>query len=199
MRNHHDVRLPFFLYPFLLSSFSFESHLITSYSCRDFIKNNRDFPVHTYKITAARINTSQFEEFYAFFNARCGSLYSFCLKDFGDYAVVDQLLAQGAAEGVKFKLFKKYEDSKNPSYRHLSLIIPESIKLKKNYADIEFRYLRDSYEVEIAEALRADDRLQVSFKFDVKVRFITNKIEYTYCSDGSILLNDIIIREVIDV
>ncbi len=51
--------------------------------------------------------------------------------------------------------------------------------------------------VVLRSALAPAEQLIINFEFDVKVRFISSKIEYSYCNDGSILLNDIIMREII--
>lgn len=198
MNNHHNVKLPLFLHNFLLASFTFESNIATSYSGRDYVKNNSNHPIHSFVIKEAKLSSAQFEEFYAFFNARKGSLYSFALKDYGDFKVIDQILSTEIGT-KKFKLFKTYSDDEASHIRDISLVLPDTIYLKKNGEDCDFEFLSETSEIEIEQALEEGDVLSVSFEFDIRVRFITNKIEYSYCSDGSIQLCDIILREVLDV
>ena len=63
------------------------------------------------------------------------------------------------------------------------------------------RYIFDETigEVELLDHLEIGENLTASFEFDVRVRFLTNKIEYSHCNDGSVLLSNIIIKEVVDV
>lgn len=199
MRNHHHIRMPEFVSSFLLCSYSYESNLVTSAAGRDFVKNNCDFPRRLYQIAGARISQKQFNEFTTFYNARKGSLYSFRLRDYSDYSVAEQRVFTYEPDIKKFKLFKLYDDSINPYIRYISLIIPDSLNLTANGEVVRYIFDETIGEVELLDHLEIGENLTASFEFDVRVRFLTNKIEYSHCNDGSVLLSNIIIKEVVDV
>lgn len=81
---HHDVLLPSFLIPFMISNFAYDSIVHESYNGRLYVKNNREYPIQRYVIKAARISESELSEFYAFYNARKGSLFTFNLNNPAD-------------------------------------------------------------------------------------------------------------------
>jgi len=195
--SHHNIRLPDFFIGFIYSSFSFESIISTSYSGREFIKNGREAPFHHYKIVSARINNQQFEEFYSFYNGMRGPLHSFRLKDMNDYRARDEILVADEDSISKFKLFKTYNDRGFIFHRNIDLPILDTISIIKN-GEVE-DFIFEEGEVMLKRSLEPREDLVINFEFDVKVRFVTNKIEYSYCEDGSILLNDIIMKEICDV
>lgn len=193
--THHDIRLPDFFMGFIYSSFSFEPIISTSYSARDFAKNGSDIPVHSYRISSARINKHQFEEFYSFYNSRKGVIDSFRLKDMKDYIACNEILEASDEAITEFKLFKTYVDREVVYRRNIDLPVIEKISLKRSGEDVAFDFIGER--VVLRSALAPAEQLIINFEFDVKVRFISSKIEYSYCNDGSILLNDIIMREII--
>lgn len=198
MIEHHDIILPESLSPFLSCSYGYDSTIVSSASGRDFVRNNCDFPKRFFKISNARVNSKQMDEIVAFFTSRKGALYSFRLKDHSDFSVSEQFIGISNGEAQRFKLFKSYNDMIMPSIRYISLPIIETIKLRSEYGKIRYEYDAWKGEIILLDILEPGQNIYISFEFDIKARFITDKIEYSLCADGSIALKEINIKEVID-
>ncbi len=198
MKEHHEIRLPEFLSPFLSCSYGYDSTIITSISGRDSVRNNSSVPQRFYKISNARINSLQMEELVAFFTCRKGPLHSFRLKDYTDFFVADQFIFGYENQAEKFQLFKSYNDLINPYVRPIALPLIETVKLRSETREIPWSYDIETKEIILRDNLEMEQNLFASFEFDTKVRFITDKIEYSYCPDGSIALKEINIKEVFD-
>ncbi len=189
---YHNISLPAFLRPFLVTSFGYESISHTSYSGRHYIKNNSEYPIHQFTIKSPRLSKSELQEFYNFFNARKARLHSFKLKDpFDNYlershiALVLSERVEGVPDVFKFEVYKQYGGDEDCYTKQIKCIDENDMQIYINGMQINASIDPETQLIAISYPPSASDYLEAQCSFYKIVRFETEKIEYPILQDGS--------------
>jgi uncharacterized protein (TIGR02217 family) len=196
MINHHNIILPQFIKPFLVSKFTYDSHIERSFSGKEFIKNGKILPESYFTIKSARVTKDELDNIVNFFRLRQGSLYSFLLEDFDNF-IENQIIA--IADGIQqeFKIIKTYKDDIAQMEIPINFPDQESIKIFKDDVAVDVAFSAEEYKIIFASPPEKDSKISVSCRFYKRVRLISKNIEYIVQRDGSYLVSDIDLREVI--
>ena len=133
-----------------------------------------------YKISFCRLTFQQFKEFSEFFLVCKGKQFAFKMKDFQDYRINNQVLAQGPSSLSKYPLYRIYQSQNIIYKRRIYKPIVNSIELKSS-TDLS-RALID-YEngiVDLKTPLIQNEIVKISFSYDIVVRFDFSCRFYNY-------------------
>lgn len=194
--SFHDINLPKFVEVFAAGQPEFVTSYASTLSGREVRLLEKEFARQKYLIKNCRLSESQFRQFNSFFRARKGRKHSFRFRDYADYKVENQILANGDGKTCEFQFFKIYQDFISSSHRLITKPIIGSVKLYINEQIIEAGINYDKGIIKLKEPLLVNQILTADFIFDVVVRFNSDSYEYTYSNDGSIALSPIELIEV---
>ncbi|MBI1236696.1 MAG: TIGR02217 family protein [Alphaproteobacteria bacterium] len=123
----------------------------------------------------------------AFFEARRGRLYGFRFHDPVDHASgdpvspADQPLGTGDGDTQVFQLIKRYADEGSAYDRLITRPVSGSVRIAADgvelNAEADFTVDVETGEVTFADAPAAGTALTAGFKFDVPVRFDTDRLD----------------------
>ena len=197
MINHHNIILPQFIKPFLVSKFTYDSHIERSFSGKEFIKNGKSLPEYYFCIKSARVTKNELENIINFFRLRRGSLCSFLLEDDADNYIEKQVvdIADGAKN--KFKIVKAYQDDVITLEMPINFPDVATIEIYNNDMKADAKYSEDESMIIFSHPPEKDSKIIVTCKFYKRVRLISKNIEYFIQRDGSYLMSDIELREVL--
>jgi uncharacterized protein (TIGR02217 family) len=114
----------------------------------------------------------QLQELIAFFRARKGKAIGFRFKDWSDYQMPRQFIAQGNGESKQFQLTKIYESGGVIERRIISKPVQGTVQLwvnERKYSDFNLDYTNGL--IHLSSPLALGMRLEVECEFDVPVRF----------------------------
>ena len=120
----------------------------------------------------------------AFFEARRGRLHAFRFRDPADHAssipsaqvsASDQLLGLGDGTRSRFPLLKRYGEGQDAYLRPIALSVAGSVQVAVNGAVVDFTV--DGAEIVLAEPAPDGASVSAGFRFDVPVRFDTDRLE----------------------
>lgn len=120
----------------------------------------------------------------AFFEARRGRLHAFRFRDPADHAsclpsaqvsASDQLLGLGDGTRTHFSLLKRYGEGQGGYLRPIALPVAGSVLVAVNGAAADFTL--DGAEIVLAEPAPDGASVSAGFRFDVPVRFDTDRLE----------------------
>ncbi len=184
----HDVNLPDFLALYAKGGPIFSTNIIQTQSGREVRIPNKYQAIHQYVITDCYLNQKQFEEFNSFFRARFGMTYGFRLKDYSDYMCNSQKIE--VDNNNKFQLIKTYSDEISPYTRIITKPIDVKIDMQN---DIDYTTGIGI----LKNPLKNGEKLIATFTFDVPVRFNNEQFKYSFQPDGTIMIYDLLLIEVI--
>jgi uncharacterized protein (TIGR02217 family) len=196
MINFHNVKLPNFLALHAKGSPVFATSVATTASGREARLSDRLLCLQKYTISNCRLSPGQFEEFNGFFRARKGRQYSFCMRDFADCLIHNKLMPE--ASGQIFKVFKIYPDQLEPYARRITKLVPGSVALSAAGLDIRPQEIDHQAGIVMLESpLQDGHTLMINARFDVQVRFSSDDFKYSIHLDGSIIIDDLEMLEVL--
>lgn len=198
MNNHHNITLPDFLMPFLVSKFSFNTQINTSFNGVDFIKNGSDIPVKYYTIKSARIGMKDLEELYKFIALRNGPLNSFLIIDKADFSMEMEEIAIGDGIQKEFKIIKNYNDEISSFTKQINFPLEQTIDIWIDNKQVDFEYNLENSLLKLSNPPEIGQKIYASCQYYNRVRFYSYEIEYKQQKDGSFELADIELKEVID-
>jgi len=198
----HDISLPKFIEVFAIGVPEFSNSSLSTLSGRELIFLDRENARQKYLIKNCRLSQAQFEEFNNFFRARRGKQFAFRFRDYSDYQVNKQFIAEGNSILSEFQLFKLYADLISPYVRKITRLVKNNIILyidNDTIDDLTIETINyDTGIVTLKQPLPQKKTLIADFIFDIPVRFNNDSFEYFYCEDGSIELSIIELVEVIE-
>ncbi|XVN40273.1 MAG: TIGR02217 family protein [Rickettsia endosymbiont of Argas persicus] len=195
--NFHDINMPEFIESFAVGKPEFAtSHALTK-SGREVRHLDRNNVHQKYLIKNARLSSREFEQFNSFFKARRGSNFAFRFRDYADCKVTNGVIAKGDGNLNKFQLRKIYADPISPYERVITKPVNNSITLYINNVRTMGVIDYNDGTITLPNPLAQDAVLTADFVFDVAVRFSADSFEYSYCSDGSIELSNIELKEIV--
>ena len=195
--NYHDISLPKFIEIFAVGRFEFATSHVSTLSGREIMKLDREDSRQKYLIKNCRLSQAEFEQFNNFFRARRGMQFAFRFRDYSDYQVNKQFIAQGNGQFLDFQLFKLYDDPIAPYFRNITKPVKDTIKLYIDDEEITAIINYDTGIIKLNNPLLQGQTLVADFIFDIAVRFNNDSFEYTYSKDGSKELSTIELCEVV--
>lgn len=192
----HNIILPQAIGAFISGISEFSTSRVVTKSGYEICSSNQQIVRRCYLINDCKISLEHFENFNNFFLARNGSRYGFLLKDHFDYKAVLQVLQQ--QNNNKFLLQKIYPDLCNPYVRTIKYPVAQTLKLHLGITEYNhFALEQSTAEITIEDTLDPTQDLKASFEFLIPVRFKHDTYKYKFCNDGTIILHDIEMQEII--
>lgn len=125
----------------------------------------------------------------AFFEARRGRLFGFRFRDFADDrscppgrepGPTDQLLGQGDGDRTRFDLIKSYGAGEHVFARPITRPLSDTVRMAVNGEELAAdHFTLDRASVVLASPPASGAVVTAGFRFDVPVRFDTDRIETT--------------------
>jgi len=197
MTNFLNVLLPEFLNPYISGGPHFDTSIIRTISGREVRFANLQNACQKYTIKNCYLTPFELNEFNAFFRNTKGAASGFCMKDHSDNTAVGQILSSETNDPLTYKLFKEYAFGDQKYFRRIFKPIPESIEIKTT--DQKEIHAEPNYELGILtlkDPLPEGIGLIANFSFYVPVRFKEDCFNYSICKNGSVMLEDIELIEV---
>ncbi|MES2215544.1 MAG: DUF2460 domain-containing protein [Pseudomonadota bacterium] len=199
MSDFHNVNLPHFLAIHAKGGPSFATSRATTASGREIRSSDRADSLQHYIIADCRLSAEQFDEFNAFFRARLGTQYAFCFKDYADCVIKDQIVATGDDQKAQFEIYKTYKSDGYSYLRRITKLLSTELHI-----DIDGTLMPPSIVcpstgvITLESPLPANQCLTIKNAiFNVPVRFASDNFKYSMHADGSIVLDDLHLWEVI--
>jgi len=200
MSHFHDVNLPHFLAIHAKGGPSFAtSHVITA-SGREIRSADRIHAAQHYVIEGCRLSHEQFDEFNAFFRARLGSGFAFRLRDYADCKITDQLIAMGDNRSKQFELYKTYKSDAYTYQRRITKLYRGDVCLLIDETEISPNFICLNTGMITLDSILTEGKslMLKNAIFDVPVRFSNDNFKYSVHADGSIIIDNLHLIEVID-
>lgn len=192
----HNIILPQEISSFISGVSEFSTSRIITKSGHEICSSDQQIVRRCYLINECKISIDSFENFNNFFLARNGTRYGFLLKDHFDYKAASQDLQPKINN--KFTLQKIYPDLCNSYVRTIKYPIAQTLKLHLGITQYSnFTLDENSAEITIQDSLDPTEGLTASFEFLIPVRFKHDTYKYKFCNDGTIILYDIEMQEII--
>jgi len=197
--NFHNVNLPKYIEIFAVGVSEFSTSCATSMSGREVRSSDSQIARRRYLLKECRLSQSQFDAFNSFFIARAGKRFSFRLKDYFDFTVNKQIIANGNDVETKFQLQKLYQDDFAPYLRNITKPKINTLKLWiNNEENIPQEIDLNTGIVKLQNPVPVAAQLVASFEFDVPVRFANDSFTYSFNQDGTISLDNAELIEVLE-
>ncbi len=193
MNNFQDILLPEFISVHLKGGPSFATSCASTVSGREIRVLEREYAVQKYTLTGARLSMDQFHEFNCFFRSRKGMYHSFRMRDHADFKLEHQLVAAHSDETFNYEIFKKYEDNISSYFRRITTLRSSTVKSNMAYEAID--YIRGI--IFLDSLLLKGQTLIISAEFDVAVRFCSDEFKYSFSQDGSVIIDELELQEVL--
>ncbi len=192
MKNFHNVMLPDFIAVHAVGGPAFSTTCVTTLSGRESRALEREVGLQRYVISDCKLSFTEFEAFNSFFRARRGQQYSFYMRDHADYRIDNQRII-GRDEGkIVFEIYKEYPDSLAPYYRRITKLDRDSISTNI-LAEVDC----EGGVIVLPNSLPASQELLLSANFYVLVRFTNDVLKYRTHIDGSIIIDEMTLVEVV--
>ncbi|MDX1917249.1 MAG: DUF2460 domain-containing protein [Rickettsiaceae bacterium] len=205
-----NLYLPNYLYPYLIGGFGYESFSHQTASGRIYKYNFYNMPLSRYIIKNARLSKEELLDFYSFFTKQKAGIGNFRLKDpFDNQVKIDETILKPIVKKEEigyllsdnshevYSIYKIYQNQSS----FLKKIYPINASLIKLYymgSQVEFIYHDAMGIIEILENISDYENIKIEADFVKLVSIVTDNIEYKTMHNGSFLLNDINICEVIN-
>jgi uncharacterized protein (TIGR02217 family) len=189
----HDILLPKFIAVHLKGGPAFATAMASTISGRELRIYDRQHSLQRYTLSGCRLSIDEFEKFNCFFRARMGRVYAFRVKDYADYVMNNQVIGVGDGVSTQFEIYKTYMDDVCSYTRRIYAIRDSGliVNSKINRIDKSLGLLHTE------EPVPNSEELMITAHFDVWVRFGSDEFGYSVCSDGSILIENLDLIEVV--
>lgn len=195
--NNHDIKIPDFISICARGGPSFHTKIANTKSAREVRMAQSNIALQKYIIKNCIVNKAQFNELNSFFRARLGRLYCFRFKDFADYEVKDELIAEYPNSETTFTFKKTYSNGDFKYSRDITKPIFSSLRVYINSNLIEVKINVEKVSFEILKPLERGEKLYINFEYDVNVRFCTDNFSYNCLNDGSFEIDNLEFLEVL--
>jgi uncharacterized protein (TIGR02217 family) len=197
MNDFQNILLPEFLSPYIIGGPRFDTSILQSISGREVRYPNLSYAIQKYLIKDCYISHDELKEFNCFFRNCKGAAFSFCLKDYLDYQVRQQVLQVDINDQGVFELFKYYKFDTQIYQRRILKIIQGSLRVYSENQEIPAQINYNNGTITIPQEAYTQQDALIDFDFYVPVRFVKDHFSYKLTKDGSIGLEDIELTEVI--
>jgi uncharacterized protein (TIGR02217 family) len=156
-------------------------------------------PRFRYQLSSAIKSKMDYEMVKSFFLICKGREFSFRFKDFADYKIEKQFLAQ-VEEGVReIQVFKSYAIGSLSYKRKITKIVPNSLELlidSNVLGGNDFTIDYNTGIITLKDNITTNSKLYISCEFDVQVRFDADNLLASFQNAYSISLPEISLIEV---
>lgn len=197
MKHFHDITLPDFVSIYAKGGPCFSTICSISASGRELRISERNKAINDYEISGCYLSVEQFGQLNSFFRARQGKQFAFRMKDYADYKLSEQILAIGDGISKDFPIFKSYEDKYNPYNRRVTKVVLSTVQITIGDQAVSKECIDEQGVINLDQPLSKGEELKISADFDVLVRFDSDNFEYSFMEDGSILIEDLKVVEVL--
>ena len=197
MRDFYDITLPDFLHSYIIGGPTFDTQIVQSIAGLESRYANFTSALHKYHIKNCKLSPDELSELYSFFLNCKGAAYGFRMKDYADYQGVNQLIEQDQDDKSLYYLYKIYSYQERLYRRRIVKPIKGSVAIFLNNNKIPASIDYSIGTVKMPFELAPQQTVTANFEFDLPVRFCADSLLYTYDKDGSILLEDLEIKEII--
>jgi uncharacterized protein (TIGR02217 family) len=191
--QYHDILLPDFLSVHLKGGPVFSTVTASTISGREIRSYERQNALQKYSLEGCRLSHDEFQKFNSFFRARMGCAYAFRIRDHADFKIENQVIAITDGVSKEFEIYKSYEDEACSYRRKISAIRADMIEANFDIKNID----REHGVIHTRELLVLGRELLITAEFDVWVRFTSDEFRYSSSMDGSVLIEDLGLVEVI--
>lgn len=192
MQNFHSVTLPNFISIWAKGGPSFSTSCAFTASGRERRKSERSDSLQHYIVSDCRLSMEQFNVFNSFFRARHGQQYSFKMRDHLDCVIENQIIEKEKTDQLYFEIYKLYKDDLMPYKRRITKLSKESSFINLN-GDIDC----DNGIITLEKPLLEGEQIILNALFDVTVRFMSDSLKYHLNIDGSIVIDNLEMIEVV--
>jgi uncharacterized protein (TIGR02217 family) len=189
MSDFHHIILPDFISIHLQGGPVFSNNIVRSISGREVRILEKEDSFQKYILKDCRLSMGEFDIFNSFFRNRSGSLYSFLMKDFSDYKLENQILSNYDEELGAYLVEKSYKDGILNSRRRIFFI--EKTSFSSNIEPIKLDFDNGLFYTN-----NRPEEIQINCHFYVRVRFMSDKLDYSFKDDNSILVTNLELIEV---
>lgn len=192
MKNFHNVMLPDFISVHAVGGPAFSTACVTTFSGRESRVLEREIGLQRYILKDCKLSSSEFEVFNSFFRARRGQQYSFYMRDHADYRIDNQKIIARDEDQIVFEIHKEYPDPIMPYSRRIAKLEKESVSTNL-LAEVDC----DGGVIILPHSLIPSQELIISANFYVLVRFMSDVLKYHTHIDGSIVIDEMTLVEVV--
>ena len=197
MSKFYEIRLPDFINYYITGGPHFDTNIVETISGKEIRQGNLENALYKYSIKNCRLSLEELEQFNAFFLNTKGAEFAFRLKDYSDYTANKQILTNHLDDKKTiFPLFKQYQYQNKTYWRRIFKPVEGSVQVFVDEVEVENELDAINGTVKIASSLEPNQRLSASFAFDVPARFCCDSFSYGLAKDGSVMLEDIQIKEI---
>lgn len=193
MNNFHDISLPDFIAIHLKGGPSFATSIASSISGREIRISDREYSIQKYSLSGSRVSFEEFSIFNCFFRNRLGKNNGFRAKDYADFKLENQVVGSYSDNSLQCEVVKIYEDSIGGYCRRITTLKPSSVRFNIEVKNID--YINGI--ITLNKPLAEGENLIINAEFDVAVRFCSDEFKYSFCQDGSILIDELELQEII--
>lgn len=192
MQNFHNITLPHFISIHAKGGPHFSTACAISASGREIRKAERSCSIQHYIISDCRLSKEEFLEFNSFFRARYGKQYGFRMRDHIDFVIKNQTIKPEGYETTEIAIYKLYHDDIIPYKRRITKLCPISSSI-----NIEGKIDYENGIIKVPKPIEQDTEIILNAFFDVAVRFMSDSFQYHLHIDGSIIIDNLEMIEII--
>jgi len=191
--QYHDILLPDFITVHLKGGPVFATSTASTISGREVRIFERQNSIQKYSLIGCRLSRDEFDRFNSFFRARIGCAYAFRIRDHADFMLENQVISRINEELHEFEIYKTYADDACSYRRKISAIRENTITSNFAIETID----KVNGVIYSRTCPPKNKELVISAEFDVWVRFASDELRYSSSDNGSILIEDLGLLEVI--
>lgn len=192
MKNFHNVMLPDFVAAHAVGGPAFSTNCVTTLSGREVRSLGCEIGLQQYVIADCKLSFAEFELFNSFFRARRGQQYSFYMRDHADYKIENQKIITESDNQIVFEIYKEYPDLVMPYYRRIKKLDRASVR-----TNVITEVDCENGVIVLPSPLPSSQELILSANFYVMVRFMSDVLKYHTHIDGSIVIDEMTLLEVV--
>jgi uncharacterized protein (TIGR02217 family) len=176
MRNFLEIRLPENISLAAEGGAQYSTDVVTSATGYEYRNVNWINSRAKYNLAPAICSEDELSELISFFRICKGKAIGFRFKDFSDFRVNDQLIANGDGLTKTFQLMKSYQLGALEEIRNISKPVEGKISIKIDGKSVDFKCDFTTGKIDFEHAPYIGAGIYADFEFDVPVRFDTDHL-----------------------
>jgi uncharacterized protein (TIGR02217 family) len=172
-----EERLPLDLSLAAIGGAEFSTNVLTTISGFEQRNINWQNARARYRLKPECQNSDQLEKLIHFFRVHKGRAIGFRLRDWADYAAIDQVIGQGDGVTRTFQLKKTYQVNEYKDERMITKPVEGTLKIYLDEQEVACTCDYSNGQVTFNFPPSANTQIKASFEFDVPVRFDSDHLE----------------------
>lgn len=197
--SFHNVILPQFMRAFLVASPSYSTSIARTNSGRELRSSDNNLQHTKYSIKDCYLSKDQFDNFNSFFRARMGQRFSFLLKDPAEY-FLEKHKVDGIFEGNRIRIervYKYYHDEARAVIKPIKYIDPSTVSVWVDDKVYSGSIAVENGAILLQGPFSIQSNIFVSCEYFHEVRFGQDSFQYKLADNGSIMISDIEMLEIL--